>query len=97
NPYTLNEVLKRDWGFRGFVLSDWAGTHSTQAASQAGLDQEQPMADFFGPALKQAVDAGAVPVAEIDDHARRVLFAEFNAGVVDDPPRKSVVDVVKGL
>lgn len=97
NPYTLNEVLKRDWGFRGFVLSDWAGTHSTLAASQAGLDQEQPMADFFGPTLKQAVDAGTVPVAEIDDHARRVLFAEFNAGVVDDPPHKSVVDVVKGL
>jgi beta-glucosidase len=97
NPYTLNEVLKRDWGFRGFVLSDWAGTHSTQAASQAGLDQEQPMADFFGPKLRQAVDAGAVPLSEIDDHARRVLFAEFNAGIVDDPPHKSVVDVVRGL
>jgi beta-glucosidase len=97
NPYTLNEVLKRDWGFKGFVLSDWAGTHSTQAASKAGLDQEQPMADFFGPKLKQAVDSGAVPVAEIEDHARRVLFAEFNSGIVDDPPRKSVVDVVRGL
>ncbi len=97
NPYTLNEVLKRDWGFKGFVLSDWAGTHSTQAASQAGLDQEQPMADFFGPKLRQAVDAGTVPLSEIDDHARRVLFAEFNAGIVDDPPRKSVVEVVKGL
>ncbi len=97
NPYTLNQVLKRDWGFKGFVLSDWGGTHSTQAASQAGLDQEQPLADFFGPALRQAVDSGAVPPSEIDDHARRVLFAEFNAGIVDDPPRKSVVDVAKGL
>ncbi len=97
NPYILNEVLKRDWGFQGFVLSDWAGTHSTQAASQAGLDQEQPMADFFGPKLRQAVDSGAVPLAQIDDHARRVLFAEFNSGIVDDPPHKSVVDVVKGL
>jgi beta-glucosidase len=38
-----------------------------------------------------------VPLSEIDDHARRVLFAEFNAGIVDDPPRKSVVDVAKGL
>jgi beta-glucosidase len=97
NPYTLRDVLKRDWGFKGFVLSDWAGTHSTQAASAAGLDQEQPMADYFGPKLRQAVDAGAVPLAEIEDHARRVLFAEFQAGIVDDPPRKSVVDVVRGL
>jgi beta-glucosidase len=97
NAYTLRDVLKRDWGFKGFVLSDWAGTHSTQAASAAGLDQEQPMADYFGPKLKEAVDAGTVPLAEIDDHARRVLFAEFQSGIVDDPPRKSVVDVVKGL
>src|SRR5271154_2309243 len=97
NSYTLRDVLENEWGFRGFVISDWGGTHSTEKASKAGLDQEQPMADFFGPKLKEAVDSGAVPVAEIEDHARRVLFAEFNSGIVDDPPRKSVVDVVRGL
>jgi beta-glucosidase len=97
NPYTLKDVLKKDWGFKGFVISDWGGTHSTEKASAAGLDQEQPMADYFGPKLKQAVAAGRVPLAEIDDHARRVLYAEFLSGVVDDPPHKSVVDVEKGL
>ena len=97
NSYTLRDVLKRDWGFKGFVISDWAGTHSTEKASTAGLDQEQPMADYFGPKLKEAVAAGRVPLSEIDDHARRVLYAEFLSGVVDDPPRKSVVDVEKGL
>jgi beta-glucosidase len=97
NPYTLRDVLKKDWGFKGFVLSDWAGTHSTEKASAAGLDQEQPMADYFGPKLKEAVDAGKVPLSEIDDHARRILYAEFLSGIVDDPPQKSVVDVEKGL
>src|ERR1700677_4304135 len=97
NSYTLRDVLERDWGFQGFVISDWGGTHSTEKASSAGLDQEQPMADYFGPKLKQAVAAGRVPLAEIDDHARRVLYAEFLSGVVDDPPHKSVVDVEKGL
>jgi beta-glucosidase len=97
NPYTLGEVLKRDWGFKGFVVSDWAATHSTVAASAAGLDQEEPMADDYGPKLKEAVEAGKVPLSEIDDHARRVLYAEFLSGVVDDPPQPSVVDVVKGL
>ena len=97
NSYTLRDVLKRDWGFKGFVISDWAGTHSTEKASTAGLDQEEPMADYFGPKLKEAVAAGRVPLSEIDDHARRVLYAEFLSGVVDDPPRKSVVDVEKGL
>ncbi|HEV2324862.1 MAG TPA: glycoside hydrolase family 3 C-terminal domain-containing protein [Terracidiphilus sp.] len=97
NPYTLHDVLKRDWGFKGFVISDWNATHSTVKASAAGLDQEQPMADYFGPKLKEAVEAGKVPLSEINDHARRVLYAEFLSGIVDDPPQNSVVDVVNGL
>jgi beta-glucosidase len=97
NSYTLRDVLKKEWGFKGFVLSDWGGTHSTEKASAAGMDQEQPMADFFGPSLKQAVEAGKVPMAEIDDHARRVLYAEFLSGVVDNPIEKGVVDVEGGL
>jgi beta-glucosidase len=97
NKYILNDVLKHDWGFKGFVISDWAGTHSTEKASAAGLDQEQPMADFMGPKLKEAVDAGRVPMSEIDDHARRVLRSEFASGIVDDPVQKSVVDVEGGL
>jgi beta-glucosidase len=97
NTYTLHDVLKKDWGFKGFVISDWGGAHSTERASAAGLDQEQPMADYFGPELKQAVNAGKVPITEIDDHARRVLFAEFLSGVVDHPIEKGVVDVEGGL
>ncbi|MDR3725119.1 MAG: glycoside hydrolase family 3 C-terminal domain-containing protein [Terracidiphilus sp.] len=97
NAYTLNEVLKKQWGFKGFVLSDWGGTHSTEKASAAGLDQEQPMDEFFGPKLKAAAEAGKVPMAEIDDHARRVLYAEFLSGVVDNPPQKHVVDAEKGM
>lgn len=97
NAYTLHDVLKTQWGFKGFVLSDWGGTHSTEKASAAGLDQEQPMADFFGPALADAVRAGTVPMSEIDDHARRVLYAEFLSGIVDLPVEKGVVDVMGGM
>ena len=93
----LPDVLKKDWGYKGFVISDWGGTHSTAKASAAGMDQEQPMADFFGPALMQAVKDGKVPMAEIDDHARRVLYAEFLSGIVDNPIEKGVVDVERGL
>jgi beta-glucosidase len=97
NSYTLHDVLKTDWAFKGFVISDWGGTHSTQKASAAGLDQEQPMADHFGPELLKAAKTGKVSAAEIDDHARRVLYAEFLSGVVDHPIEKSVVDVEGGL
>ena len=55
------------------------------------------MADYFGPKLKEAVEAGKVPLSQIDDHARRVLYAEFLSGVVDDPPQKGVVNAEKGL
>ena len=97
NTYILHDVLKKDWAFPGFVISDWGGTHSTEKASAAGMDQEQPMADFFGPALAQAVKDGKVPMSEIDDHVRRVLYAEFLSGVVDNPMQKGVIDVLGGL
>src|SRR6202167_5883513 len=97
NSYTLRDVLENEWGFKGFVISDWGGTHSTEKASAAGLDQEQPMANFFGPKLEEAVEAGKVPLSEIDDHARRVLYAEFLSGIIDAPPQSSVVDVEKGF
>jgi len=97
NDYLLHEVLKTDFHFPGFVLSDWGGTHSTVKASHAGLDNEEPMADFFGPALKKAVDDGQVSVTEIDDHAHRMLRSYFADGVMDDPVEKSVVDVERDL
>jgi beta-glucosidase len=97
NSYTLRNVLENEWGFKGFVISDWGGTHSTEKASAAGLDQEQPMADFFGPKLKEAIESGKVPLSEIDDHARRILYAEFLSGIVDDPPQLGAMDVEKGF
>ena len=96
NKFLLNEVLKKEWGFKGFVISDWGATHSTEKASAAGLDQEQPLADFFGDKLKAAVVAGRVSQAELDEHVRRVLWAEFASGVVDFPVVKSVVDPQAG-
>jgi beta-glucosidase len=97
NKYLLTDVLKKDWDFKGFVLSDWGGTHSTVKASAAGLDNEEPEDLFYGAKLKEAVQSGKVPMSEIDDHSRRVLRAEFAAGLVDYPTQKSVVDVEGGL
>ncbi|MEI9970126.1 MAG: glycoside hydrolase family 3 N-terminal domain-containing protein [Terracidiphilus sp.] len=63
NSYLLHDVLKGQWGFKGFVDSDWGGTHSTEKASAAGLDQEAaPMANYFGPKLVDAVNSGHVPL-----------------------------------
>ena len=97
NDYTLNQVLKKAWGFPGFVLSDWFGTHSTVKAALNGLDQEQPGSDFFGAELKKAVEGGQVPAARLDDMVTRILRSLFATGVMDNPPTLRVPDVMAGL
>ncbi len=96
NNYTLNEVLKHDWGFKGFVLSDWEGTHSTEKAALAGLDMEQPGTNWFGEGLKKAVVEGRVPQARLDDMVHRIVRSMFATGVVDEPPVRRVVDPFRG-
>jgi beta-glucosidase len=97
NKYLLNDALKKDWKFKGFVISDWGAAHSTAKASAAGLDHEEPGWIFYGDDLKKAMEAGKVPMAELDDHVRRILWAMFSTGVVDDPPQRGVPDVMGGL
>lgn len=90
NDALLNGVLKRDWGFPGWVMSDWGAVHSTTKAALAGLDQqsgrEMDLAPYFGAPLKAAVQAGEVPPARVDDMARRILRSLFAVGVIDRPP-----------
>jgi beta-glucosidase len=97
NKYLLTDVLKNDWKFKGFVLTDWGGAHSLEKASAAGMDHEEPGWIFYGDDLKKAVLSGKVPKAQLDDHVHRILRAMFATGVIDDPTQKSVVDVVRGF
>ena len=97
NDYLLNHVLKKDFGFKGFVLSDWSATHSTVKAALNGLDQEMPGDQgYFAAPLRKAVEDGQVPKARLDDMVHRILRSMFAAGVVDDPPVRTVVDPFKG-
>lgn len=90
NDWLLNTVLKKDWGYKGYVMSDWGAAHTSAKAANAGLDQEsagdafdkQP---FFAAPLKADLAAGRVSQARIDDMARRVLRALFASGAVDHP------------
>ncbi len=98
NDYTLNQVLKHDWDFKGFVLSDWGGTHSTVKAALAGLDMDQPGDDnFFSDPLKQAVVSGKVPETRLNDAVHRIVRSMFAVGVIDNPPLpRRVVDPFRG-
>jgi beta-glucosidase len=94
NAYLLNTVLKGDWAFTGFVMSDWGATHSTVKAAQNGLDQEQPEGIYFGSSLKQALQNGQVSEARLDDMVHRILRAMFAAGLFDHPAATQPINAV---
>ena len=92
NDYLLNQVLKKDWGFQGWVMSDWGATHSTVKAATAGLDQEFFQNKYFSAPLKIAVENGEVPVSRLDDMVHRILRTMFAFGVIDNPPVIKPID-----
>ncbi|HMA51571.1 MAG TPA: glycoside hydrolase family 3 C-terminal domain-containing protein, partial [Magnetospirillaceae bacterium] len=89
NDWLLNQVLKKDWGFKGYVMSDWGAAHSTAFAANAGLDQDSGFpfdkSPYFGAALEEAVNDGQVPEARLDDMAHRILRAMLANGLFEDP------------
>ncbi|HWW25615.1 MAG TPA: beta-glucosidase, partial [Caulobacter sp.] len=97
NDFLLNKVLKQDWGYKNYVMSDWGAAHSSAKAINAGLDQEsagdafdtQP---FFKGPLKEALKTGEVSQARLDDMARRVLRGLFASGVVEKPVKIAPID-----
>jgi beta-glucosidase len=97
NQYLLTDVLKKDFGFKGFVVSDWGATESTVPAALAGLDMEMPGKESFGEPLKEAVESGAVPMTRLDDMVHRILRSMFDAGVVDHPPQMESPNVMRGF
>jgi beta-glucosidase len=96
-PTLLTSILKNEFGFGGFVMSDWGATHSTAPAANAGLDMEMFQDTYFGAALKTAVQSGQVPLSRLNDMVTRILSSMFRIGVFDDPaaaePNAYVADV----
>jgi beta-glucosidase len=96
NAHLLTDVLRRDWGWRGYVMSDWGATHSTVAAANAGLDQDSGFPfdkePYFGPALRDAVRDGRVSQARLDDMVRNILRAMFAHGLIDRPVAPGPID-----
>jgi beta-glucosidase len=95
-PKLLTDVLRNDWGWRGYVMSDWGATHSTAKAANAGLDQESgypfdPTPYFEAPLLK-AVEAGEVSEARLTEMAQRIVRTMFAKGVVDHPVQIAPID-----
>jgi beta-glucosidase len=83
NPYIETQVLRNQFGFGGFVTSDWGATHSTVPSAQAGLDMEMPGDSDYGAALQAAVTGGQVPVSTLNTMVSDILTQMFKFGLFD--------------
>jgi beta-glucosidase len=102
NDYLMNQVLKRDWKYPGFVMSDWGGAHSAAKAVNAGLDQESAGEVFdkevyFDAPLRTALAKGEVKQSRIDDMVQRILRSMFAVGVFQYPAGKAPIDAQANL
>ncbi|MFB9904169.1 beta-glucosidase family protein [Allokutzneria oryzae] len=102
NAELLNTILREQWGFQGWVMSDWLATHSTDSISK-GLDQELgidwsqstggsvPGGTYFGDALRKAVSDGTIPMSTLDRSVSRIVTQMDKHGLVgaNQKPRPS--------
>lgn len=97
NDYLLNQVLKRDWGYKGFVMSDWGAVHSMEAAL-GGLDQQSgeqlDPAVFFGEKIGALAASDPRYAVRLTDMNRRVLRSIYAAGIDTNPPVVKPIDFV---
>ena len=92
SDYLNNQILKKEWGFKGFVVTDWGSVHDTVKGALGGLDVEMNAGDsirYFKQPLLDAVKAGKVPESVIDDKVRRVLYVMAKIHKIDGAPRKA--------
>ena len=93
NDNFLNQLLKKEWGFKGLVVSDWGGTHSTVKAAINGLDVEMGSFGnpFLGKSLLDSVIAGVVPIEVINEKVRRILRVRLSVEPISESKPAGIV------
>jgi len=84
NSYLETSVLHDEWGFPGFMTSDYGALHSTQGAVQ-GTDMEQPENTYYGTALSSAIRKGTVPRSALNTMVQRILTEMFGYNLFSQP------------
>jgi beta-glucosidase len=93
NVPLLRAVLRSEWGFDGFVQSDFGATHSTERSVRAGMDLEMPAGAYYGDALRAAVRDGRVPEKAVDRMLEHRYSQMFRLGIFDRPVTTAPIPV----
>ncbi|HEY9155137.1 MAG TPA: glycoside hydrolase family 3 C-terminal domain-containing protein, partial [Opitutaceae bacterium] len=102
NDYLLNQVLKKEWGFKGGVISDWGATHDTKEAALNGLDLEmgtgKPFDEYYlANPFRSLIQSGQIPMSVLDDKVRRDLRMLYASGAMDTPKRPGSINTKEHL
>ena len=73
NEHLLNEILRGEWGFKGFTVSDWGGTHSTMGAMLHGLNVQMTGSNYLGQPVIDSIKTGALTEELVDEKVRQIL------------------------
>ena len=103
NKHLLSDILKGDWKYPGWVMTDWGGDHGVQDAvagtdQVSGVDRSTSFSlgqnfSSFGPPLQQALQKGEVPKSRLEDMVHRILRSMYAVGLFEHPPEKKPLDV----
>ena len=95
NAYFNIDILRKDWGFNGVLMSDWDATYDAVGAANGGLDVEEPSGKFMNKAnLIPAIKAGTVKESTIDEKVRRILTLAESYGWLDRNQKDSSISFV---
>ena len=99
NYYLLTEILRKEWGFKGLVMSDWDAVNSTTQAFWNGMDLEMgtdlhmlPNPNyskfFMGDTIISMIKSGKIPEYQLDQKVRRILYVMYKTGMIDGTKKK---------
>ncbi len=98
NDYLLIDKLKKEWGFKGLVMSDWGAVHSSIPTAKGGLDLEMPFGEFMNQkTLLDEIKSENISQSTIDDKVKRILGVIFKLGLFDNPEWKQNPYLVNSL
>ncbi len=84
NEHLLNEILRGEWGFKGFTVSDWGGTHSTMGAMLHGLNVQMTGSNYLGQPVIDSIATGALTEDLVDEKVRQILRVRYAIEAVPD-------------